>query len=116
MFRDDVTCRQYGCEVNGIGGYKRNLKWGNTNRLLSIDGYTGLKTGTTDAAGACLVSCSQRDGRELIFVVLNATNSDARYVDARNLHAFGRRVVGSYLVTKVRFLPGKLAGERYQLI
>ena len=90
-FRDYVTCRQHGCEVIGIGGYKRNLKWENTNRLLSIDGYTGLKTGTTDAAGACLVSCSQREGRELIVVVLNAANSDARYIDARNLHAFGWR-------------------------
>lgn len=95
-FRDYVTCRQHGCEVTGIGGYKRNLKWENTNRLLSIDGYTGLKTGTTDAAGACLVSCSQRDGRELIVVLLNAANSDARYVDARNLHAFGwRKISGS---------------------
>ena len=90
-FRDYVTCRQHGCEVIGVGGYKRNLKWENTNRLLTIDGYTGLKTGTTDAAGACLVSSSQRDGRELIVVVLNAANSDARYVDARNLHAFGWR-------------------------
>ena len=94
-FRDYVTCRQHGCEVTGTGGYKRNLKWENTNRLLSIDGYTGFKTGTTDAAGACLVSCSQRDGRELIVVVLNAANSDARYGDARNLHAFGWRRLGN---------------------
>ncbi|HUP79769.1 MAG TPA: serine hydrolase [Pirellula sp.] len=94
-FRDYVTCRQHGCEVIGTGGYKRNLKWENTNRLLSIDGYMGLKTGTTDAAGACLVSCSQRDGRELIVVVLNAANSDARYLDARNLHAFGWRKLGN---------------------
>ena len=94
-FRDYVTCRQHGCEVIGTGGYKRNLKWENTNRLLSIDGYMGLKTGTTDAAGACLVSCSQRDGRELIVVVLNAANLDARYVDARNLHAFGWRKLGN---------------------
>jgi serine-type D-Ala-D-Ala carboxypeptidase (penicillin-binding protein 5/6) len=90
-FRDYVTCRQHGCEVTGPGGYKRNLKWENTNRLLGIEGYTGLKTGTTDAAGACLVSSSQRDGRELIVVLLNASNSDARYVDARNLHAYGWR-------------------------
>ena len=90
-FRDYVTCRQHGCEVTGMGGYKRNIKWENTNRLLGIEGYMGMKTGTTDAAGACLVSCSQRDGRELIVVVLNATNSDARYVDARNLHAYGWR-------------------------
>ena len=90
-FRDYVTCRQYGCEVTGPGGYKRNVKWENTNRLLGIEGYTGLKTGTTDAAGACLVSSSLRDGRELIVVLLNASNSDARYVDARNLHAYGWR-------------------------
>jgi len=90
-FRDYVTCRQHGCEVTGAGGYKRNLKWENTNRLLGIEGYTGLKTGTTDAAGACLVSCSQRGDRELIVVLFNAANSDVRYVDARNLHAFGWR-------------------------
>ncbi len=90
-FRDYITCRQHGCEVTGVGGYKRNLKWENTNRLLGIEGYMGLKTGTTDAAGACLVSCSQRDEKELIVVVLNAANSDARYVDSRNLHAYGWR-------------------------
>ena len=89
--RDYITCRQHGCEVAGPGGYKRNLKWENTNRLLAIEGYTGLKTGTTDAAGACLVSCSQRGDRELIVVLLNSTNSDARYVDARNLHSYGWR-------------------------
>lgn len=90
-FRDYITCRQHGCEVTGAGGYKRNLKWENTNRLLGIDGYMGIKTGTTDAAGACLVSCSQRDGKELLVVVLDAANSDARYLDSRNLHAFGWR-------------------------
>ena len=90
-FRDYVTCRQHGCEVTGAGGYKRNLKWENTNRLLGIEGYTGLKTGTTDAAGACLVSCSLRGDRELVVVLLNSANSDARYVDARNLHAYGWR-------------------------
>lgn len=92
-FRDYVSCRQHGCEVTGVGGYKRNLKWENTNRLLGIEGFLGLKTGTTDAAGACLVSCSQRDGKELIVVVLNAINSDARYVDSRNLHAYGWRKI-----------------------
>ncbi len=92
-FRDYVTCRQHGCEVTGASGYKRNLKWENTNRLLGIEGYSGLKTGTTDAAGACLVSCSQRGDRELVVVLLNSANSDARYVDARNLHAYGWRQI-----------------------
>ncbi|MDX1926853.1 MAG: serine hydrolase [Pirellulaceae bacterium] len=90
-FRDYVTCRQHGCVVSVPNGYKRNLKWENTNRLLGIEGYAGIKTGTTDAAGACLVSSSQRNGRELIVVSLKSANTDARYIDARNLHAFGWR-------------------------
>ncbi len=92
-FRSYVTCRQHGCEVSVPSGYQRHVKWENTNRLLSIDGFAGVKTGTTDAAGACLVSSSQRDGRELIVVSLKSANTDARYIDARNLHSFGWRKV-----------------------
>ncbi|MCY2975273.1 MAG: serine hydrolase [Planctomycetota bacterium] len=91
LFRELVSCRQHGCEVMVPGGYKRNVLWQNTNRLLGIEGYTGIKTGTTNAAGACLVSSSQREGRELIVVTLKSADSDARYIDARNLHAFGWR-------------------------
>ncbi len=59
----------------------------NTNPLLGTrPGVHGVKTGTTTAAGACLVSWGERDGRELIVVVLGATHSDSRYVDARNLY------------------------------
>ena len=90
-FRKYVTCRQHGCEVSVPGGYKRNVKWENTNRLLGIEGYTGIKTGTTDAAGACLVSSSSRGDRELIVITLKSASTDARYIDARNLHAFGWR-------------------------
>src|SRR4051812_5821396 len=35
--------------VPGVG------KFGNTNKLLGRDGIDGIKTGTTDAAGACLL-------------------------------------------------------------
>jgi serine-type D-Ala-D-Ala carboxypeptidase (penicillin-binding protein 5/6) len=94
-FRDYVTTRLHAYSVTGATGYKRTVKWENTNRLLKIEGYGGVKTGTTDAAGPCLVSCSQRDGRELIVVVLNAANPDARYMDSRNLHAFGWRQIHS---------------------
>jgi D-alanyl-D-alanine carboxypeptidase (penicillin-binding protein 5/6) len=88
-FREMVSSRRHGCEIVVPGGYKRNVKWENTNRLLGIDGYTGIKTGTTEAAGACLISTSQRDGRELIVVTLKSVGSHARYIDARNLHAYG---------------------------
>ncbi len=45
-----------------------------------------MKTGTTNAAGACLVSHAERDGRQLLLVVLGATSSDSRYTDSRNLY------------------------------
>lgn len=84
-FRQIIQCRQYGCRVEGKGGYRRNIKWENTNRLLGTDGYLGVKTGTTDAAGACLVSVGAQNGRELIVVVLGSAASAARYTETRNL-------------------------------
>jgi D-alanyl-D-alanine carboxypeptidase (penicillin-binding protein 5/6) len=85
LFQQYVGTRQHGSKVTGEGGYERNVVWKNTNKLLGIEGYSGVKTGTTTAAGACLVSWGERDGRELIVVVLGSTHADARYVDARNL-------------------------------
>ena len=78
--------RQRGFRVTGPGGYARNIVWKNTNRLLPIRGYEGIKTGTTRAAGACLVSSARRGDDQLIVAVLGAQSSDARYVDARNLY------------------------------
>lgn len=47
----------------------------NKNKLLTqLDGATGIKTGYTDEAGRCLVFSCQRDGMELIGVVLNCGN------------------------------------------
>ena len=85
-FREYVATNQHGCTVTGPGGYQRNLAWKNTNRLLRTEGYEGIKTGTTNAAGACLVSQGTRNGESLIVVILGATSSDGRYVDARNLY------------------------------
>ena len=85
LLKQYVNTRQHGSKVIGPGGYERNIVWKNTNQLLGIEGYQGVKTGTTTAAGACLVSIGERDGKELIVVVLGSTSGDARYVDARNL-------------------------------
>ena len=85
-FRKCVSTREHGTTVQGASGYPRNLHWKNTNRLLKIKGYDGVKTGTTNAAGACLVSSGHRDGGHLLIVVLGAVNSDARYADSKNLY------------------------------
>lgn len=81
-----VNTPQHGCQLIGPSGYQRNVVWKNTNQLLKIDNYDGVKTGTTDGAGACLVSRSRRGDDQLLMVVLGSTSSDARYVDSRNLY------------------------------
>jgi D-alanyl-D-alanine carboxypeptidase (penicillin-binding protein 5/6) len=91
LFRQYVQTRQRGCTVSGPGGYRRNVVWKNTNELLGIEGYSGVKTGTTNAAGACLVSHGEREGDGLFVVVLGATSGDARYADTRNLYRWAWR-------------------------
>lgn len=68
-------------------GDERVVTWKNTNRLLGLGGhgYVGVKTGTTTAAGACLVAAGTRGGRTRLVVVLGSSGSEARYADARNL-------------------------------
>ena len=85
ILRDCANSRQHGCQLLGPEGYQRNIVWKNTNELLEIEGFQGLKTGTTNAAGSCLVSAGEYQGRKLIVVVLGATSSENRYLDTRNL-------------------------------
>ena len=91
LFRNCVSTRQHGYQVTGPGGYRRNLLWKNSNRLLPISGYDGIKTGTTQAAGACLVSSGHRGSDHLLMAVLGAAASDARYTDTRNLFRWAWR-------------------------
>jgi len=74
----------------------RNVAWKNTNRLLAIRGYDGVKTGTTSGAGACLVARGRRGDDRLIVVILGAPSSDARYVDARNLFRWAWGKLGQH--------------------
>ena len=91
LFRNYTSTRQRGTVVSGPGGYTRNVLWKNTNELLATEGYDGIKTGTTDQAGACLVSTGERDGKRLIVVVLGSAASESRYTDSRNLYRWGWR-------------------------
>lgn len=85
LFREIVSTRQFGCVAKSEQGYQRNLIWKNTNQLLGTEGFTGVKTGTTTAAGACLVSAGERNGDKLMAVVLGSQSSAARYTDTTNL-------------------------------
>ena len=61
----------------------------NTNRLLEYDGITGLKTGTTDNAGYCFTATAERNGMELVAVVLGAKTDDGRFEIAEELLDYG---------------------------
>ena len=63
----------------------------NTNKLVRFySGCTGLKTGFTSAAGYCLSASAQREGMELIAVVMGAENSQQRFAACKSMldHGF----------------------------
>ena len=62
----------------------------NTNKLIRFyDGATGLKTGSTSSAGYCVSATAERDGMELIAVVLKGTTSQQRFEDAKTMLNYG---------------------------
>lgn len=62
----------------------------NTNKLLkSYSGITGLKTGTTGKAGSCITATAERDGVQLIAVVLGSTTTKDRFSSASTLLDYG---------------------------
>ena len=71
----------------------------NTNRLVRFyEGATGLKTGSTDSALYCLSATAERDGMELIAVIMKGATSAQRFEDAQALlnHGFA-----SYALRKI---------------
>ena len=78
----------------------RNGEFGlsNTNKLVRFyQGTTGLKTGYTSSAGHCLSASAERDGLELIAVVLHCSSSGERFQSAKELLDYG--FAGYTLVT-----------------
>ncbi|MCO7134939.1 serine hydrolase [Ligilactobacillus salivarius] len=60
----------------------------NTNELLQDDSHLevdGLKTGTSDAAGYCFASTTNKDGHRIITILAGAKDNDARFDQTKNL-------------------------------
>lgn len=71
-------------------GTSRETQLLNTNKLItSYSGITGLKTGTTDAAGCCFCATAKRGNMELTAVVLGCGSDSDRFDAAENLLDFG---------------------------
>ena len=78
----------------------------NTNKLIRFyDGATGLKTGPTGSAGYCLSATAEKNGMELIAVVLKGKTSDERFSDAKSLLNYGFSTWSLVTVTPDEVLP-----------
>ena len=78
----------------------------NTNKLIRFyDGATGLKTGSTGSAGYCLSATAEKNGMELIAVVLKGKTSGERFSDAKSLLNYGFSTWSLVTVTPDEVLP-----------
>lgn len=71
----------------------KSYDWLNSNRLISSTTYkyeyaTGIKTGSTDESGKCLVASAEKEGKELIAVILKSDET-GRWNDAISLFNYG---------------------------
>ncbi|HWS29865.1 MAG TPA: D-alanyl-D-alanine carboxypeptidase family protein [Clostridia bacterium] len=92
------------------GNLQRTFK--NKNKLLwQYEGGNGIKTGYTKAAGKCLSFAAQRDGMQLVGVVLNCPDT---FNAAMNILNYGfshyemkRAVAAGDVIARARVLGGK---------
>lgn len=69
----------------------------NTNKLIRQYSYaTGLKTGSTGEAKFCLSATAQKDGIDLIAVIMAAPDVKTRFVDAQTLLNYGFSICRKY--------------------
>ncbi len=68
-----------------------NLQWINSNKLIDkqsayyTPGVFGMKTGTTQNAGSCLITAYKTNGKTFICAVLGASTDDDRYIATRTI-------------------------------
>lgn len=93
LFREVVATTDKAIRVHLPDGSLRRLAWANTNRLLEIDGYDGIKTGSTKLAENCLVASGTHAGRHLIVVTLGSSSDQSRFTDSKDLFRWAWKVL-----------------------
>ena len=77
-----------------------------TNKLLKWYPYTtGLKTGSTSKAKYCISATAEKDGLNMIAVVLGAEEPKKRFQDAQTLLAYGFGISDIYIDENDQSLP-----------
>ena len=92
-FRKIVGTVSYRAEYTDAAGQTKTQEWKNSNQYLNgkskaPDGITvlGGKTGTTRAAGSCLIlGCEDENSNEYVSVVLKAQSRDVLYENMTNI-------------------------------
>ena len=85
----------------------------NTNKLVRhYKGATGLKTGTTQAAGHCLSATARREDTAFVAVVLGCATTDERWSGARAMldYGFSHYVAYTPDATALSLTPVKVLG------
>jgi D-alanyl-D-alanine carboxypeptidase (penicillin-binding protein 5/6) len=77
----------------------------NTNKLLGHDSISGLKTGFTRESGYNLIVTGNRNGREMVGVVMRAPSGEVRFREAQLLMDYGA-TYASYLAKESPKAPG----------
>lgn len=78
LFRKIVSCKKYTAFAT-LEEKPIQKTWKNTNKLLHIKGFIGLKTGTTITAGPCLASAYKFRNQIYIAIILKAPNPKRRF-------------------------------------
>ena len=77
----------------GVKFVEYPMTWYNSNRLLTVPGFMGVKTGITQTAGSCLSVWYENENCKLITVVLGSRNIEYRWKDARRLTLWAAAVI-----------------------
>jgi len=102
-FRNTVRLKQLDV-LQTPGGHSYTFV--NGNKLLGLyPGMLGVKTGTTGAAGACILFAARNKGRTLYGIVLKSASKPARYTDTVKILNWGFRMRANVTV------PARIANE-----
>lgn len=91
LFRQIVGACYAKCEL--VSG--EIYDWYNTNEMVNPDskyyyeGAFGIKTGFTSESGYCLMSCAEKNGKQLLCIICNCNYKYSRFTAASRLFTVG---------------------------
>lgn len=88
FFKKITSTKEYTCRPKlraSDAEHDFEYTWVNTNKLLNKSGFTGCKTGITEAAGPCLAASFKKDQMNYVVVILQSKSMEARWEEVPKL-------------------------------